>query len=72
MNVWPIVALVALIAVAVGAIFIAGRRSAYANAKKAAAESEVEAAKRITDAQANAPSDRDALVERLRDGSRDL
>jgi hypothetical protein len=72
MNVWPIVALVALIAVAVGAIWLAGRRQGVTTAKEAAAEAELAAAKRITDAQANAPSDRDALVERLRDGGREL
>jgi len=72
MNVWPIVALVALIALAVGAIFVAGRRSASADAEAEANAANVEAAKRITDAQANAPSDRGALVERLRDSGRDL
>jgi hypothetical protein len=72
MNVWPIVALVALAAFVAGAIYLAGRRAAATDAEAEANAANVEAAKRITDAQANAPSDRDALVERLRDGSRDL
>jgi hypothetical protein len=72
MNGWPIVALVALIATAVGAIWVAGRRQGVTTTRESAAEDNLEAAKRIADAQANAPSDRDALVERLRDNGRDL
>jgi hypothetical protein len=72
MIVWPAVALVALIAVAIGAIWLAGRRQGVTATREAAAEAELEAARRIADAQADIPSDRDALVERLRDSGREL
>jgi hypothetical protein len=69
---WPALALVALIASMIGAIWLAGRRQGLTTTEKNAAEAEVAAAKRIADAEANAPSDRDALVERLRDDGREL
>jgi len=72
MIVWPAVALIALIAVAIGAIWLAGRRQGVTDTREAAAEAELEAARRIADAQADVPSDRDALVERLRDSGREL
>jgi len=66
------IALVALIAVVIGAAFTAGRRRGAKEATTAVRAEQVAAAKRIADAHTNAPADRDALVERLRDGGREL
>jgi hypothetical protein len=72
MSLWPALALIALAAFVAGAIWLAGYHQGVTTTRKSAADAEVAAARRIADAQANAPSDRDALVERLRNSRRKL
>jgi hypothetical protein len=71
-----VIALMALIACAVGAVFIAGRRAGKSAAEVKTKDAEIQTLKevndvetRMLDAAANAPRDRDALAQRLRDGT---
>lgn len=76
MSLAPFIALMALIACAVGAVFIAGRRAGQSAAETKARDLEIQTQKEVNDAEArmldaaaNAPGDRDALAERLRNGT---
>lgn len=76
MSLAPFIALMALIACAVGAVFIAGRRAGQSAAEAEAKDAEIQTLKeinnaetRMLDAAANTPRDRDSLAQRLRDGT---
>ncbi|TPQ50985.1 hypothetical protein C2U72_10650 [Prosthecomicrobium hirschii] len=76
MSLAPFIGLTALIACAVGAVFIAGRRAGRSAAEVKAKDAEIRTLKdvndakaRMLDAAANAPRDRDALAQRVRDGT---
>lgn len=76
MSLAPFIALMALIACAVGVVFIAGRRAGHSAAEAKAKDAEIQTLKEVSDAEtrmldaaANAPRDRDALAQRLRDGT---
>lgn len=67
---------VALIACAVGAVFIAGRRAGKSAAEVKTKDEKIQTLKEVSNAEdrmleaaANAPRDRDALAQRLRDGT---
>lgn len=76
MSLAPFIALVALIACAVGAVFFAGRRGGRSAAEVTAKDAEIKTLKEVSDAEtrmldaaANIPRDRDALAQRLRNGT---
>jgi len=60
--------LLVVLAAMIAAAFAVGFKAGGSAAKKAIAERDVDAAKRISDARAAAPSDAGALTERLRRG----
>lgn len=76
MSAWPLIALIVLAASAAGAIYLAGRRAGAATEAAKAREAELKSEQEASDAKgrmleagAAAPRDRNALAERLRDGS---
>lgn len=76
MTGWLALALITAVVLATAAVFRAGRKAGAAAEAVKAQEAELKSRKEVSDAQdrmlqagAAAPRDRDALTDRLRDGS---